>query len=74
MADPPGGDLALPRPDRALRAAQHRHRVQADHDMLNWLKANRKLVNAGKMKAERVELFEALLEMGEELRRVNQWG
>ncbi len=39
--------------------------------MLNWMKANRKLVNAGKMKEERVELFEKLLEMGEKVRRVN---
>ena len=31
-----------------------RHRIE-EHDMLNWVKANRKLVNAGKMKPERVE-------------------
>lgn len=31
-----------------------RHRIQ-EHDMLNWLKANRKVMNAGKMKLERVE-------------------
>lgn len=58
-------------------AREHRnpskHRLE-EHDMLNWLKANRKLVNAGKMKPERAELFEKLLEMGERLRRVNQWG
>ena len=49
------------------------HRLE-EHDMLNWLTVNRKLVNAGKMKAERAELFEKLLEIGEKLRRVNQWG
>lgn len=49
-----------------------RHRIE-EHDMLNWLKANRKLVNAGKMKKERLELFEKLLEMGEKYRRVNQY-
>ena len=26
-----------------------------EHDMLNWLKANRKVLNAGKMKPGRVE-------------------
>ena len=26
-----------------------------EHDMLNWLKANRKKVNAGKMKPDRIE-------------------
>ena len=31
-----------------------RHRIE-EHDHLNWLKANRKAMNAGKMKAERVE-------------------
>ena len=49
-----------------------KHRIE-EHDMLNWMKANRKLVNAGKMKEERVELFEKLLEMGENVRRVNQY-
>ena len=33
-----------------------KHRIE-EHDMLNWLKANRKVLNAGKMKAERVEPF-----------------
>jgi len=31
-----------------------RHRIE-EHDMLNWLKANRKAMNTGRMKAERVE-------------------
>jgi len=35
------------------------------------MKANRKLVNAGKMKQERVEMFEKLVEMGERIRRVS---
>ena len=50
-----------------------RHRIE-EHDMLNWLKANRKALNAGKMKEERVEMFKVLLEAGEKVRRVNQWG
>jgi len=41
--------------------------------MLNWLKQNRKLLNAGKLKESRVERFEKLLEMGERCRRVNQY-
>ena len=49
-----------------------KHRIE-EHDMLNWMKANRKLVTAGKLKEERVELFEKLLEMGEKVRRVNQY-
>ena len=49
-----------------------RHRIE-EHDMLNWLKANRKTLNAGKMKTERVEKFRKLLEMTEQYRRKNQY-
>ncbi len=49
-----------------------RHRIE-EHDYLNWLKANRKALNAGKMKAERVEKFRKLLEMTEKYRRKNQY-
>ena len=44
-----------------------------EHDMLNWLKANRKALNAGRMKAERVGKFRKLLEMTEQYRRKNQY-
>lgn len=40
--------------------ANHRnpskHRIE-EHDMLNWLKANGKVLKAGKMAPERVELM-----------------
>lgn len=49
-----------------------KHRIE-EHDMLNWLKANRKALNAGKMKAERVEKFRKLLEMTEQYRHINQY-
>ena len=49
-----------------------KHRIE-EHDMLNWVKANRKALNAGKMKEKRVEAFKRLLEMSEQYRRVNQW-
>lgn len=49
-----------------------RHRIE-EHDYLNWLKANRKALNEGKMKAERVEKFKELLELSERYKRVNQW-
>ena len=62
---------------KAFIEREHRnpskHRIE-EHDMLNWLKANRKAMNAGKMKPERVEKFERLMEMMEENKRVNQWG
>ena len=49
-----------------------RHRIE-EHDYLNWLKANRKALNAGKMKPERMEKFRKLLEMTEQYRRKNQY-
>ena len=49
-----------------------KYRIE-EHDMLNWVKANRKVMNAGKMKQERVEKFKELLEMMEECKRVNQY-
>ena len=49
-----------------------KHRIE-EHDMLNWLKANRKALNAGKLKAERVEKFRKLLELTEQYRRKNQY-
>ena len=38
-----------------------------------WLKANKKGMNKGEMKAERMERFKELLEMMERYRRKNQW-
>ena len=49
-----------------------KHRIE-EHDMLNWMKANRKALNAGKMKPERVELFNQLLAMCEKCKRINQY-
>lgn len=49
-----------------------KYRIE-EHDYLNWLKANRKVMNVGKMKAERVEKFRKLLEMTEQYRRKNQY-
>lgn len=42
-------------------------------DMYNWLKANRKQLNAGDLKADRLEKFEKLMALCEEYRRVNQY-
>ena len=55
------------------------HRNPSKHDeeergkFLNWIKANRKALNAGKMKAERLEKFKMLLDMMEQYRRKNQY-
>ena len=49
-----------------------KHRIE-EHVMLNWLKANRKALNIGKMKPERVEKFNALLTLMEQYKRKNQY-
>ena len=49
-----------------------RHRIE-EHDMLNWIKANRKKMNAGVLKPERVVIFQSLLNLIEENKRKNQY-
>lgn len=49
-----------------------KHRIE-EHDHLNWLKANRKVMNAGKLKPSRVEKFRQLLELTEQNKRKNQY-
>lgn len=49
-----------------------KHRIE-EHDMLNWIKHNRKVMNAGVVKEERVDAFKQLLAKMEEYKRVNQW-
>ena len=49
-----------------------KHRIE-EHDMLNWVKQQRKLVNAGKLKEERGELFSQLMALMEQYKRKNQY-
>lgn len=49
-----------------------KHRLE-EHDMLNWLKANRKKMNAGELKPERVLKFKELLLLIEENKHKNQY-
>ena len=49
-----------------------KHRIE-EHLMLNFVKHNRKLLNKGEMKPERVEAFKRLIELSEKYRRKNQY-
>ena len=49
-----------------------KHRIE-EHNMLSWIKQQRKLVNANALKPERIEPFKRLLELIEENKRINQW-
>ena len=47
--------------------------VGAERELLNWTKQQRKLMNAGEMKEERITPFKKLLELSERYRRKNQY-
>ena len=49
-----------------------KHRLE-EHDMLNWMKANRKQMNAGTLKQDRIEQFNKLLALVELNKHVNQY-
>lgn len=49
-----------------------RHRIE-EHDILNWMKANRKRMNAGELKEQRLIMFKELLALGEQYKHVNQY-
>ena len=49
-----------------------RHRIE-EHLLLNWVKQQRKLMNAGALKPERLEKFNKLLELIERYKRINQY-
>lgn len=49
-----------------------RHRIE-EHDMLNWVKVNKKAMKAGMLKEERTELFDRLMKLSEKYRHINQW-
>ena len=44
-----------------------------EHDMLNWLKATRKRLNAGVLKEPRLSMFKELLALSERYKRMNQY-
>lgn len=49
-----------------------KHRIE-EHLMLNFIKHNRKLLNKGDMRPERVEHFKALLALIEKNKHINQY-
>ena len=49
-----------------------RHRIE-EHDMLNWVKANRKRMNAGLLKEPRQGKFKELQILVKQYKHVNQY-
>lgn len=50
-----------------------KHDAEERGRYLNWIKHNRKLLNAGELKAERAGDFKELLALMEENRHINQY-
>lgn len=65
--------------NEVVRFIESNKRNPSKHDpkergaYLNWIKHNRKMMNAGEMKEERVERFCQLLELIEKYKRLNQY-
>lgn len=58
----------------AFMAENHRRPskfVDEERGMRNWWKHQQKLLNAGELKPERIEMFNELLKLGEKYRHVN---
>ncbi len=49
-----------------------KHRLE-EHDMLNWFKHTKKLINKGGYPHERLQKFKQLVEVAEQYRRKNQY-
>ena len=54
------------------------HRNPSKHfvenrNLLSWVKQQRKLLNAGALKSDRVEAFKKLMEIWEENKHINQY-
>ena len=49
-----------------------KHRIE-EHDMLNWVKANRKKMNAVELVEPRLGMFKELLGLADKYKRKNQY-
>ena len=61
-----------------LNLVKKHHRMpskhnEADRQMMNWLKYNKRLLRSGRMPVERQGLFQQLLTLGGSYRKINQY-
>ncbi len=47
--------------------------VDSERGLRNWVKQQKKLLNAGALDGQRLKLFNELLELGEKYKRKNQY-
>ena len=71
-------ELWLVKWQEALDFLETNHRkpskfIPEERNLRSWWKHNKKLMNAGDLKLESLELFKQLLTSGEKYKHVNQW-
>ena len=47
--------------------------VGSERELVNWMKQQRKLMNAGELKEPRLVMFKELMELSEQYKRINQY-
>ena len=47
--------------------------VDSERGLRNWVKQQKKLMNAGALEGQRLNMFNGLLALGEKYKRVNQY-
>ena len=47
--------------------------VGAERELVNWMKQQRKLMNAGELKESRIGMCKELMELGDRYKRKNQY-
>jgi hypothetical protein len=47
--------------------------VGSERELVNWMKQQRKLMNAGELKDPRIGMFKELMELSEKYKRKNQY-
>ena len=47
--------------------------VDSERGLRNWVKQQKKLMNAGALEGQRLKMFNELLALGERYKRKNQW-
>ncbi len=68
----------LARYNEVVEFIQTNHRnpskyVDAERGLRNWVKQQKKLMNAGALEGQRLKMFNELLALGEKYKRVNQY-
>ena len=64
--------------NEVMEFIEHQHRNPSKYEdsergLRNWVKQQKKLMNAGALEGQRLKMFNELLALGERYKRVNQY-